>query len=682
MQKKTRLTGCKCGFATDSTASIVTVEHVNFLGMKMMPIPAGSFQMGCEDGDFDEKPVHRVNVKHPFLMSATEVTNAQYEQFDPAHRQFRARRGLSLGDDEAVIFVSWHDAVKFCEWLSEKEGKPYRLPTEAEWEYACRAGTTSAFNTGDTLPEEYHKIQETDWNPKPVSLKVGGTPANAWGLHDMHGNVEEWCLDTYGSYRSETQTDPVGYEKGDMKVTRGGSHNTELEFLRSANRLGTLPEDRHWFIGFRVVCAEMPDFKPFPTPAPALWASSVSMEKYDWKPKLDMSKQYFTKPQRFVLIPPKSNGPMYYMHSHAPTVTWCDNGDLLAAWFTTRLERGRELTIAASRFRAGASQWEAAEEFFKAPDRNMTGTSLLNDGKGTIYHINGLEVGARWVNMAVVLRTSQDNGATWSHPRLIVPEHQLHNQPLSAMIKTKSGVMIQPCDACWNGFHGTTIHISTDDGLTWFEPGVNFTPPKFEEGATGSLIAGTHAGIVELSDGRIMALGRSDSINGRMPMSISSDIGRTWTYSATEFAPLHWGQRLALTRLKEGPILLCSFTNSLEFEIPPGMEITDASGKIRKVFGLFTAISEDEGKTWTHKRLVTEDKPGITMKWVGSPIHKVEEDGAASPGLARDLDASHAEPKGYLCCTQSPDGMIHLLSSMNHYQFNLAWLKTAAPPLE
>jgi sulfatase modifying factor 1 len=654
---------------------------VNSLGMPLVAIPAGTFAMGCDDGDGDERPVHRVTLTRSFLMAATEVTNAQYEAFDPAHRALRGKRGLSCADDEAVICVSWHEAVAFCEWLSKREGRPYRLPTEAEWEYACRAGTTTAYHTGDALPEVYHKHQEADWNPHPVSLRVGQTPPNAWGLHDMHGNVEEWCQDTFGPYEADPQTDPVGRDGGDWKVTRGGSHNTEPVFLRSANRLGTLPEDKHWLIGFRVVCAERPASQPLPPPPAPRWARAVSSARADWTPGVDMTQPHFAPPRRFVQIPPKSDGPVYYMHNHAPAVSWCDNGDLLAVWFSTRLERGRELTIAASRLRAGAAEWDPAGEFFKAPDRNMTGSSLFNDRQGTLYHINGLEAGARWANMVVVMRTSRDNGATWTHPRLIVREHQLHNQVLSAMIRTRAGVLIQPCDASWNGFWGTTVHISADGGDTWFEPGANSAPPVFGEGLTGGVIAGTHAGVVELLDGRLMALGRSDAIDGRMPMSLSSDLGRTWTYSASPFPRIHWGQRLVLTRLREGPLLLCSFTTALDEENPRGMEITDASGKTRAVFGLFAAVSEDDGQTWTHKRLVTEDKPGVTLRWIGTPIHKVEEDGAASPGLVRNLDASHAEPKGYLCCTQAPDGMIHLLSSMMHYQFNLAWLKTAPPEL-
>jgi len=124
------------GFAGASEDASLT----NSLGMTLVRIAPGSFQMGSTNGDYDEMPVHEVTLSRPFYMSATPVTNAQYEAFDPAHRALRGKRGLSKEDDEAVIFVSWLEAADFCDWLSEKEGKPYRLPTEAEWEYACRAG--------------------------------------------------------------------------------------------------------------------------------------------------------------------------------------------------------------------------------------------------------------------------------------------------------------------------------------------------------------------------------------------------------------------------------------------------------------------------------------------------------------------------------------------------------------
>ncbi len=114
------------------------------------------------------------------------------------------------GKAAAVPHASYADAVAFCEWLSRKEGKHYRLPTEAEWEYACRAGTYYLYNTGDGLPEAYRKNQQTARDLKPVSLKVGQTPPNAFGLCDMHGNVEEWCLDWYGPYRPEDQSKNSG----------------------------------------------------------------------------------------------------------------------------------------------------------------------------------------------------------------------------------------------------------------------------------------------------------------------------------------------------------------------------------------------------------------------------------------------------------------------------------------
>ena len=153
----------------------------NSIGMKFVHLKPDSFLMGSDKGgDFDERPVHRVKISQSFALAVTEVSNAQYEQFDPAHRQLRGKLGLSKEDDEAVVFVSWHDAAKFCEWLSKKEGQPYHLPTEAEWEYACRAGTTTAYYTGESLPPNYYKNQKIEWKPVVVPLHVGRTPEEAF----------------------------------------------------------------------------------------------------------------------------------------------------------------------------------------------------------------------------------------------------------------------------------------------------------------------------------------------------------------------------------------------------------------------------------------------------------------------------------------------------------------------
>ena len=224
-------------------------------------IPAGSFYMGSkgEGENYDETPIHKVAITHAFRMGKTEVTNAQYEQFRPEHKALRGKNGVSVNDDDAVVYVTYQDAMDFCAWLSKKEGKNYRLPTEAEWEYACRAGTYTAYYTGDGLPESMCRNQVVARNFKPVSLQVGQTPPNAFGLYDMHGNVEEWCLDWYAPYKEGEQTDPVGPADGMYRVTRGGSHHTPTEYLRSANRMAMILEDKHSQTGFRVVEC---DFNP------------------------------------------------------------------------------------------------------------------------------------------------------------------------------------------------------------------------------------------------------------------------------------------------------------------------------------------------------------------------------------------------------------------------------------
>ena len=637
----------------------------NSLGMNLVAIPAGSFDMGQADGDADECPVHRVTISSPFLMAATPVTNEQYERFDPAHRRLRGRKGLSQEDDEAAVFISWHDAERFCLWLSEKEGEPYRLPTEAEWEYACRAGTTTLYHTGDDLPEAYHRHQEDGWDPAPVSLAVGTAPANDFDLHDMSGLVEEWLHDWYGPYPEDAQTDPVGRAAGLFKVTRGGSHNTDARFLRSANRLGTLPEDRHWFIGFRVVRAPLPDTTPLPaTPLPAVMCE-VQQETWPWKKRQEAP--LFAEPIPFVKEPALQSGVPFYPHNHCPSITWCPNGDLLAVWFSTIEERGREMTILASRLRAGDTSWDEPSEFFKAPDRNMTGSSLFHDGKGTIYFANGLEVGGCWANLALVMRTSRDSGATWSTPCLVNPEHQPRNQVISGMSMTREGWLVQPCDAVYGGSGGTAIHISRDRGQTWEDPGADTPKPDFQGDEPGGTIAGIHGGVAQLRDGRLLAFGRGDSrlgddsnIGECMPMSLSYDVGRTWHYSAGPFPPISGGQRLVLQRLREGPLLFVSFTDASNKEPPVGMCFDNVEGGTSTGYGLFAALSFDDGASWPARKLVTDGR-----------ARRIE-GGAWTGGFT--MDATHAEPMGYLAATQTPDGVIHLISSRIHYRFNMAWL--------
>ncbi len=150
-----------------------------------------------------------------------------------------------------------------------------------------------------------------------------------------------------------------------------------------------------------------------------------------------------------------------------------------------------------------------------------------------------------------------------------------------------------------------------------------------------------------------------------MPMSISRDMGRTWTYSASPLPPIDGGQRLVLRRLNEGPLLLVSFTGHPQRtpETDRGMEFTAPDGTKAKGYGMYAAVSFDDGRTWPVRRLVTDSVPRFL-------------DGGAWTGFF-ESDSTHAEPRGYLCATQTPDGIIHLLSSRLHYRFNLAWLLEA-----
>ena len=533
-----------------------------------------------------------------FRMGATEITNAQYEAFDPAHKALRGYEGFSSADDEAVVMVSWDDATAYCEWLSRHTGRSFRLPTEAEWEYACRAGTTTTYNTGDTFPESQWKVQKNTRFKESVSLQVAQFEPNAWGLYDMHGNVEEWCQDLVD---------------GQYRAVRGGSHNTPVEFLATDYRCASIPQDRSVLLGFRVVeGAPLPEEPASDTETRVL--VSVSGTSVSGAP-------FFAEPIPYVIAPVDGITP-FYSHNHQPAVTWLPGGGLLAIWFSTDAEAGREMVVLQSTF--DGEDWTPATLFCKVPGRNMTGSALLTLDGGDILHFQGVGDAGEWKDLALAMRRLPADGG-WSPLRYIEPEHRVRHQVIAGPVVTRDGRILLCCDAGPDGEAGSALHVSKDGGKTWED--------------TGSLIKGIHAGIVELKDGRLMAFGRGNAMDGRMPCSISADGGYTWTYSATEFPPIGSGQRLVMKRLQEGPLMLCSFGPD----------------------GLFVALSYDEGESWPVKRLLTDGKKRVL-------------DGGAWTGTFT-LDATHAEPKGYLACTQSPDGTIHLLSSRVHYRFNLAWIE-------
>jgi len=224
----------------------------NSIGIKMVLIPAGEFLMGSPDSDEDadtwEKPQHRVKITRPFYLGVYPVTQEEYERVmgkNPS--DFKGDR------QRPVETVSWNDAAEFCRRLSEKEGKTYRLPTEAEWEYACRAGRTTKWCFGDSQSQ----LADYAWyddNSGGTTHPVGEKKPNAWGLYDMHGNVYEWCDDWYDEdyYSASPAADPKGPDSTAYRVLRGGSWDFDPWVTRSADRGWDAPDDRSLYFGFRL----------------------------------------------------------------------------------------------------------------------------------------------------------------------------------------------------------------------------------------------------------------------------------------------------------------------------------------------------------------------------------------------------------------------------------------------
>jgi hypothetical protein len=401
---------------------------------------------------------------------------------------------------------------------------------------------------------------------------------------------------------------------------------------------------------------------PMPEAVLPLWARAVSPLPADWSAASEAKKPFFAAPIPFVQ-PPTDPGEPFHRHNHQPSITWLANGDLLAIWYSTSAESGTELTVLASRLRAGHQAWDPASEFFKVRNRNMHGSSIFHDGQGVVYHFNGMgpDGGTGWAKLALLLRTSRDNGLTWTPPQAIGPQITGRHQVISGTLRTEAGILIQNCDAVPGGNGGTALHLSRDGGRTWTDPGAGKPPPRFAPESPGEgTIAGIHAQVVELNDGRLLALGRGDTIQGHMPMSLSGDLGNTWTYQPSPFPPIGGGQRLVLKRLLEGPLLLVSFTSGNRHAPEAnGMTFTDQDGNSFVGHGMFAALSCDDGGTWPVHKLLT---PGAGAY-----------DGGAHTGpfTATPTRAEHA---GYLAATQTPDGVIHLISSRLHYRFNLAWL--------
>jgi len=264
--------------------------------MRLLPIPAGAFVMGSGQGHADERPTARVVIRQPFWIGQFEVTNEQFARFDAEHdSQVEPMHGYQFGvhgyptnqPQQPVVRVSWNQALAFCRWLSRKTGREFALPTEAQWEYACRAGTATPMSYGDlnadfssfaNLGDE--KLREfaldtyvnirlvpnpnpyDDWIPKDARFNDGGFVSvpggryqpNPWGLHDMHGNVWEWTRSAEQAYPFSENDGRNDLSASGRRVVRGGSWYDRPKRCTSSFRLGHQPFQKVFNTGFRVIC--------------------------------------------------------------------------------------------------------------------------------------------------------------------------------------------------------------------------------------------------------------------------------------------------------------------------------------------------------------------------------------------------------------------------------------------
>lgn len=627
--------------------------EINSLGMELATIPAGTFIMGSPDGDWDEQPPHPVTISQPFKMAMDEVTLSQYQQFRPQHTA--AFNGKATG-------VSWNDAVAFCQWLSRKEGKPYRLPTEAEWEYACRAGTTNHFWSGDAPPPD--------------------AAPNPWNLRGMHDAVMEWCADWYGAYPAAPVTNPVGVSAGMCKVIRGDKPDdnsrlkdepgrTPEDYHRSSNRAGlppafgvatvrtsveatepgedssasptTLPGRHH--VGFRVVQA------PPVSTAPAPEAVPFARQLVKPPPKAALLQQAPAKPyfrKRYLLPIPPDNAPAeaiaaaglppsFRHHNHSPALEVCPNGDVLLIIYTSNFEYEPGVSLIAARLRFGADEWDFPTPMFDTPDVNDHAPLLFTDWShhGEMWFFWGwpkMVAGAypfQWM-------TSRDSGATWSpvhFPEFTTPIGPHSRQPINTALRAPDGTLYMASDAAKTN---SVLWQTHDDGATWQDA----------DGRT----AGRHTTFAFLTDGAILGMGgKSTDIGGYMPKAVSRDGGKTWTVSRTPFPALAVNQRPSLLRLRSGRLLFAG-------DFQKRGNIAPASVTNR---GCYVALSDDDGATWHIKKL-----PGTR------PHEK--------PEYQHDPDTL-----GYSAMRQAPNGMIHLITTMNNpcldFEFNEAWVLADEP---
>jgi hypothetical protein len=522
-------------------------SFTNSLGLELVRMGPGTFTMGvgtdpklADAGtlDYDEQPAHQVTLTRVFYVLKGKVTQEDY-----------ARSGLPGSATDA----SWDQAAAFCRWLSRREGRRYRLPTEAEWEYAFKE-----------------------------------TRSGRQGALDMEGR--EWVRDWHGVFPVDSLADPTGPLTGTTKVIREGAHRASLspDAKNSPWELGAS--------GFRVVCVTDPPPKALAGPPPFAQAAI----KQSIAPALqgpDPRVPYFTV--RFALpIPPENETGLYgpltgldqsvMAHQHSPGFEILPNGDALAIYFSAKDARGTNESDGNTRFvqarlRFGAEEWDPPELFMDFKPLNDQSGLLWTEGN-TVRFFGGGRGASPW--MPFKMATTTNNGATWvaTLPHLDAPANDYTAQPIVNAFRAPDGAMYFAMDAAKDQ---SFLWRSLDNGVRWHD--------------MGGRTVGRHSTIVPL-DGTVSLLaigGKSTSINGWSPKSTSHDWGVSWS-NGTEsaFPALGGNQRPCLIRLANGHLCFASDSYHRKAEKSPGGWVAGQ--------GCMVGVSTNNGTTWRIRRLPVE----------------------------------------------------------------------------
>ncbi|MEG2350760.1 MAG: SUMF1/EgtB/PvdO family nonheme iron enzyme, partial [Hungatella sp.] len=606
----------------------------------------GTFDMGGGDPEqnSDALPIHRVSLTEEYYIAEEPVTVEQFSVF------LKEKYGKSSIRDSYRGYlqgVSYEEAAEYAVWLTETEGKPYHLPTEAQWEYAAR--------------------------------QVESIPLDR--MCDRH--IREWCYDWFAPFGEDAAEDPAGPVNGNFRCVRGGYLDNPKRYnafpLEPYFR-GALPAGyRHYeedkqndfgrhSIGFRVVMSRMP--KPSGMTLPYYLSVGVKQDTKDYRkaaPPTDLA--YFRKRYLFPVPPDnctqdeiQSTGfsSNFRHHHHSPGFTAAPNGDLLYSVYSTYHEYDAESGLAGLRFRIGEDQWGLPDMFLNPVGVNDHAPLFHTGTDGKIYHFWG------WPQMDHVYPfqyvVSEDNGEHWSDvqfPLFSDKAEFVSEQPINSCIDALDGTFYLASDASASMMTDDTgvqrvgatsvLWRSLDGKKTWENP--------------KSRTVGRHTTAVELKDGSILALGgKNTDIDGYMPGAITKDGGDSYCVFRTCFPALNSGQRPSVLRLASGKLLLCG-----DYQTKKNLKPADMQDRQ----GSYVAWSEDEGQTWNFKQL-----------WGTQKRKETRENGAA-----QDLFGG-ASTLGYSVMKQSPDGLIHIVCSnvhpLLHLCFNETWLlsKEEAEPDE